>query len=205
MAGCSSWRWHIPRINAASIEEHVRAQTGRILDAATELFRVHGYRQTDMEAIARSVGLARNSLYRYYGNKDLILLGCVERDMRAYMEQMRSLDGQYPDPLERIDAWLDMQVDIATSPAHATMEMIAEIRSESPSLRRQLMELHELPAAALEGAVGQVVRGKRRDTALITAMIGSMAEAAASQALRRDNKLMVKRELRRAVRRILGQ
>lgn len=157
-----------------------------------------------MDDIARSVGLARNSLYRYYGNKDLILLGCVERDMRAYMEQMRGLDGQYPDPLERIEAWLDMQVDVATSPAHATMEMIAEIRSDSPKLRRQLMELHALPTAALEGAVGQVLRGKRRDTALMTAMIGGMAEAAAGQALRRDNKVMVKRELRRAVGRILG-
>ncbi len=181
----------------------MRVQTARILDAATELFRVRGYRKTDMEDIAKSVGLARNSLYRYYGNKDSILLGCVERDMRAYIEQMRSLDGLYPDPAERIEAWLDMQIDIATSPAHATMELIAEIRSASPKLRKQLMELHELPAAALAGAIAQLVRGKRRDSALMTALIGGMADAAAGQALRRKNKVLVKRELRRAVMRIL--
>lgn len=165
---------------------------------------MRGYRKTDMEDIARSVGLARNSLYRYYGNKDSILLGCVERDMHAYIEQMRSLDSQYPDPLERIEAWLDMQIDIATGPEHATMELIAEIHSASPKLRKQLMELHELPVVALTGAITQLGRGKGRDTALMTALIGGMADAAAGQALRRGNKLVVKRELRRAVRRILG-
>jgi len=157
-----------------------------------------------MEDIAQSVGLARNSLYRYYGNKDSILLACVERDMRGYMEQMRGLDAMYPDPARRIDAWLDMQIDIATSPAHATMEMMAEIRDESPKLRKQLMELHELPAAALAGAVAQLIRGKRRDVQLTIALIRGMSDAAASEALRRKDKVLVKRELRRSVRRILA-
>jgi AcrR family transcriptional regulator len=181
----------------------VKVQTARILDAATQLFGARGYHMTDMEDIAQSVGLARNSLYRYYDNKDSILVGCVERDMSSYLERMRGLDSLYPDPTERIDAWLDMQIDIATSPAHATMELIEEIRSASPQLRRRLMDLHELPAAALAGAISQLVRGKRRDTALMTALIGGMVEAAARQALRRKNKVLVKRELRRVVRRIL--
>jgi AcrR family transcriptional regulator len=193
----------MPRIEAASIEAHVKAQTARILDAATELFRAHGYRKTDMDDIARSVGLARNSLYRYYRNKDFILLACVERDMGAYIEQMRSLGTLHPDPVERISAWLDMQIDIATSPAHATLEHIAEIRSDAPELRKQLMVLHEAPAAVLEGSIAEILRGKRRDTGLIVALIRGMVEAAAGQAMRRDNTLAVKRELRRAVQRIL--
>lgn len=179
-------------------------QTARILDAATELFAARGYRMTDMEDIAQSVGLARNSLYRYYGSKDFILLACVERDMRSYLEEMRGLDEIYPDPARRIDAWLDMQIDIATSPAHATMELMAEIRDESPKLRKRLMELHELPAAALAGAISQLTRGKRRDAQLMIALIRGMADAAAAEALRRNDKVLVKRELRRSVRRILA-
>lgn len=193
----------MPRIEAASIEEHVRAQTARILEAATELFRLQGYRKTNMEDIARAVGLARNSLYRYYRNKDFILLACVERDMGTYVEQMRNLGTQFPDPVERLGAWLEMQVDIATSPAHATLEIIAEIRSDAPELRRQLTALHEAPGAVLEGSIGEILRGKRRDAVLITALIRGMVEAAAAQAMRRDNKVAVKRELRRAVERIL--
>jgi len=193
----------MPRIEAASIEEHVKVQTARILDAATELFRTHGYRKTDMDDIARSVGLARNSIYRYYRSKDFILLACVERDMGAYVEQMRSLAALHPDPVERIGAWLDMQIDIATSPAHATLEHIAEIRSDAPELRKKLMVLHEAPAAVLEGAIGEILRGKRRDTGLIAALIRGMVEAAAGQAMRRENTVAVKRELRRAVERVL--
>jgi AcrR family transcriptional regulator len=181
----------------------VRVQTARILDAAGELFRVRGYRKTDIEDIAQSVGLARNSLYRYYGNKDSILLAWVERDMAAYLVEMRTLDSLHPDPTERIGAWLDMQIDMATSPAHATMELIAEIREEAPSLRNQLRELHEAPATALAGAITELVRGKRRDVALLTALIRGMVEAAATEAMHRDKKAMIKRELRRAVTRIL--
>ncbi|MSR09977.1 MAG: TetR/AcrR family transcriptional regulator [Gammaproteobacteria bacterium] len=193
----------MPRIESASIEEHVKTQTARILDAATELFRTNGYRKTDMDDIARAVGLARNSLYRYYRNKYFILLACVERDTGAYVEQMRGLAALHPDPVERIGAWLDMQIDIATSPAHATLEHMAEIRSDAPELRTKLMELHEAPAAVLHGSIGEILRGKRRDTGLVAALIRGMVEAAAGQARRQENTTAVKRELRRSVERVL--
>jgi AcrR family transcriptional regulator len=193
----------MPRIDAASIEEHVRVQTARILDAATRLFQERGYRKTDMDDIARAVGLARNSLYRYYRNKDFILLACVERDMGAFVDRMRTLDSAYPDPVERIGAWLDMQMDMATSPAHATMEFMAEIRTDAPELRKRLLELHAAPGSVLEGAVAEIVRGKRRDASLIIALIKGMVEAAAGHAIRRDNKTAARRELRRAVERVI--
>lgn len=193
----------MPRIDAASIEEHVRTQTGRILDAATRLFQERGYRKTDMDDIAHAVGLARNSLYRYYRNKDFILLACVERDMGAFVDRMRHLEDEYPDPVERIGAWLDMQMDMATSPAHATMEFMAEIRTDAPELRKRLLELHDAPGNALEGAVAEIVRGKRRDASLIIALIKGMVEAAAGHAIRRESKAAAKRELRRAVERVI--
>ncbi|MEQ1800706.1 MAG: helix-turn-helix domain-containing protein [Gammaproteobacteria bacterium] len=193
----------MPRIEAASIEEHVRVQTTRILDVATRLFQERGYRKTDLEDIAQAVGLARNSLYRYYKNKDFILLACVERDMGAFVTRMRSLETEFSDPVARIGAWLDMQMDMAISPAHATLEVMAEIRTDAPELRKRLMELHDAPGNVLEGAVSEAVRGKRRDAALIIALIRGMVEAAAGQAMRRENKTAVKRELRRAVERII--
>lgn len=193
----------MPRIESASIEEHVRTQTARILDASTRLFHERGYRKTDLDDIAQAVGLARNSLYRYYRNKDFILLACVERDMGAFVARMRGLDGLHADPAARIGAWLDMQMDMATSPEHATLEMMAEIRTDAPELRQRLRELHDAPVAVLESAVAEVVRGRRRDAGLLVALIKGMVDAAASQAMRRDNKAAIKRELRRAVERII--
>jgi AcrR family transcriptional regulator len=192
-----------PRIQAASIEEHVRRQTTRILDAATVLFRTRGYRNTDMQDIAASVGLARNSLYRYYPNKDYILVACVQRDMAPFVEELRGLAAAHPDPVERIGAWLDACIEMACSPAHATLELMGEIRESAPELRREIMVLHKLPNEVLEAALEQLPRNRRRDVTLLSAMISGMVEATATQAIRGGNKNAVKRELRRAVEKIL--
>lgn len=193
----------MPRIEAANIEEHIRLQTRRILIAATQLFGELGYRGTDMEDIAQAVGLARNSLYRYYPNKDHILLACVLRDMVPFVEELKALEARYPDPLQRVAAWLDTQIEIATSPAHATMGLMSEIREAEPELRKQIIALHNLPNAVLEGAVTELLKGKRRDVQLVTALVGGMVEAASRQAIRHGNKTTVKRELRRMVESVL--
>lgn len=190
----------MPRIDATSIEEHVRRQTGRILDAATRLFRERGYRKTDLEDIARAVGLARNSLYRYYPGKDHILMACVHRDMVPFVSELQTLVERYPEPGARIGAWLDAQVDMATSEAHATLEMMAEIRQSDPTLRRELIAMHALANQVIEAAVGEVLRGKRRDVRLVMALVGGLVEAAARQAMAPgSNRAAVKRELKRAV------
>jgi AcrR family transcriptional regulator len=113
----------MPKIEAKNIEEHVRIQTGRILDTASELFSSAGYRATDLGGIARRMGLARNSLYRYFPSKDHILVAVVEREMAPFAERTSRLAEQYPDPAERIDAWLELQVDLATGPCHAMIRM----------------------------------------------------------------------------------
>ena len=118
----------MPRIAAENIKEHVRMQSEKILDAANDLFRNNGYHHTDIGDIGSAIGLARNSLYRYFPNKDHILLACVWRDMEPFFEQMQKLAEETGDPLEQLETWLDLQIDIATSPAHATIEMISEIK-----------------------------------------------------------------------------
>lgn len=193
----------MPRIAASSIQEHVRLQNERLLDAASALFRKQGFHATDMGHIATAVGLARNSLYRYYPNKEHILVACVQRDMGPFLRQIEALESTYPDPRARIDAWIDMSIDIATSPAHATQKLMSEVREAPPELRQQILELHQLPNAVLGNAVRAVLRRQPRDPALVTAMIAGMVQSGAAQALRRGTQAAVKRELRAAVGRLL--
>jgi AcrR family transcriptional regulator len=189
----------MPRIDADSIAEHVRIQTARILDAANRLFRERGYRNTDLEDIAAAVGLARNSLYRYYPGKDHILLACVRRDMVPFVAGLKALGTRYPDPMQRLGAWLDAQLEMATGPAHATLEMVAEIGQAGPGLQRQLAALHELPAGVIEATVTELLHGARRDVRVVTALVGGLVDAAARQVLRGAPRATVRRELRRAV------
>jgi AcrR family transcriptional regulator len=175
----------MPRIAAASIDEHVRIQNERIRVAARQLFSRQGFTATDMGQIASAMGLARNSLYRYYSGKDHILLACIREDMEPHLQRLESLADDYPNPSLRIMVWLDMQFELATGPAHATMELMAEVRDASVKLGNDVRRLHEAPNAALANALAELP-GEQANSETLAAMIGGMVLAATSLALRLD-------------------
>jgi AcrR family transcriptional regulator len=194
----------MPRIAAANIEEHVRQQTSRILNAASALFSEHGYRGTDMGDIANAMGLARNSLYRYYSSKDHILVAVMQRDMVPYVERIEALEYQHPSPRARMVAWLELQMELATGPCHTTMKMLGDMRESSKELRREIGALHEPPRRVLESAVADLLEGSGRDAQLISAMIASMVQSAGLQAMESKDVDGVGRELSRSVLSVLG-
>lgn len=195
----------MPKISAANIEEHIRAQNGRILDAARELFSANGYRGTDMGEIAKAMGLARNSLYRYYSNKDHILVAVMQRDMIPYVERNRALEDEIADPRERIDAWLDLQIELATGPCHASIKMLGDMREASPELRQEIGAVHEPPGEVLNAAVAQLMPGSGRDVRAICAMISGMVQAAGALAMESNHNRSITRELKYSVGKILDE
>ncbi|MFQ5633714.1 MAG: TetR/AcrR family transcriptional regulator [Gammaproteobacteria bacterium] len=194
----------MPKIAAASIEEHVRRQTTRILDAAGEIFARDGYRGTDLAGIADRTGLARNSLYRYFPSKDHILLAVMQRDMAPFIERANLLAVEYPDPAARIDAWLDMQLELATGPCHAMIRMLGDLGEASDDMREQIRDLHLPMRSVLEGCIADLLEGADRNPEVIGAMIASMVQSAAGIAMRTGNVQTVGTELKRAVKRILS-
>jgi len=198
----------MPRIAAASIEEHVRKQTARITAAARRLFARQGFHATDIGDIAREVGLARNSLYRYYANKEELLLACIREDMEPYLQDLQLLAEQYPEPVDRIMAWVGLQFELATGPGHATMELIAEVRDGSRNLKKHVAHLHTAPNIMLEQALQELYETKSAaagQVATQAAMIGGMVLAATAHALPLDRAAQrtVRAELERAVRAIV--
>jgi AcrR family transcriptional regulator len=193
----------MPRITAASIEQHLRQQNERVVEAASKLFRQRGFRGTDLSHIAAAVGLARNSLYRYFPSKEHLLVACVQRDMGPFLASVEALEQSHADPRRRIEAWLDLSMDLATGPQHATLELMGEVREASPELRQQILALHRLPNGVLERAVKAVLARQKRDPALVAGMIAAMLQSAAGQALRRPAQAAIRRELKSGVARLL--
>jgi len=194
----------VPKIAAANIEEHIRNQETRILTAARDLFTTRGYRDTDMADIAQSMGLARNSLYRYYPNKDHILVAVVRRDMAPFLDQLAEFEHRIADPIERIDAWTGLQIEIAAGPCVAMIRMLGEIPPNATELRREISALHEPLTRVLQTAVDQTLEGSGRDSQLVSVMISSMVRSAAGVAIRAEHKSACIRELRRSVGSILN-
>lgn len=193
----------MPRIEAESIEAHVEAQNQRILDAAMGLFEARGYAGTELRDIARSVGLARNSLYRYYPGKDHILLACLHREMAPRLARIRTLDEQFPDPRARIDAWLEVQMDIAATSCHGAIRLVENLRDLSPEFRAEVHKLHEPAAGVLQRAVRELLAGSGRDVELVAAMLSSLLNAAATKMMESGGRDKVMAELRRSVQSVL--
>jgi AcrR family transcriptional regulator len=193
----------MPRIAAQNIEEHIRLQTSRILDAARNLFRTNGYRGTDMSDIARTMGLARNSLYRYYPSKDHILVAVIQRDMEPYVAQIHELGAQTEDPAKRIDEWLDLQMELATGPCHTAMKMLGDMGEISGELREDIGTLHEPAHVVLESSVAELLRGSGRDPKVLSTMIVGMVQHAGALAMNTKDATSVAAELKQSVRKIL--
>jgi AcrR family transcriptional regulator len=195
----------MPRIAAASIDEHVRLQTSRITAAARRAFAANGFHATDMAAIAAEVGLARNSLYRYFNNKDALLVACVREDLGPHLDRLLALAEVCPEPGPRIIAWVNLQFDMAVGPAHASMELISEVRNASKELKQEIGRLHRLPNESLAQALGQLASANT-DVDGRAAMIGGMVVAATGYALTKNTagQELVRVDLLAAVKKIIG-
>jgi len=194
----------MPKIAAENIEVHVRRQTERILDASAQLFTQNGYRATDLGKIAASAGLARNSLYRYFASKDHILVAVLQREMQPFIARTMTLADANPNPATRIDAWLDLQMELATGPCHAMIKMLGDMTDASDDLHAEIRSLHVPPREALETAVGELLVDSDRDARVVSAMIASMVQSAGGLAMGETDADAVVNELKTSVRSILA-
>src|ERR1700744_814652 len=61
----------------------------RILAAAERCIDRHGIRKTTMDDIAREVGLSRPNVYRYFADRDDLLIELITRHARALLVRAR--------------------------------------------------------------------------------------------------------------------
>ncbi len=194
----------MPQISEANIEEHVRKQTEILLDASAKLFRKNGYLKTDMGDIAKAMGLARNSIYRYYPNKDHILVACIQRALAPHIAIENAILEKYSDPHERLFALIDEQIAFSVGPDHVAAGFLNEIRSASPKLRNEIKNLHEEMQAALKNTIAEILSGKGRDPAIVSAIVLGMIQSATGLIVAKQNKSAVADELKASIQALLN-
>ena len=150
------------------------------------------------------MGLSRNSLYRYYSSKDHILVAVVQRDMAPFFAQLAELEICIADPVERINAWIGLQMEIAAGPCDAMIRMLGDIPPTASELRKEISAMHEPLTRVLLNAVNQLLEGSGRDSRLVTAMIASMVQSAAGIAIQAERDDVCVAELRLSVGRVLA-
>jgi AcrR family transcriptional regulator len=87
----------------AVAEQDVRPGTrDRILDAMFEAVADFGISRTTVEDVANRAGLSRQTVYRYFPSKDILVLGLVIREEEKFLEGIRAAFGAKDDVVEAL-------------------------------------------------------------------------------------------------------
>lgn len=125
-----------------------------MFDAALRLFVERGYAGVSLGDIAAEVGLARNSLYRYFPTKASILMRWYASEMPAQIQRSADLLDGDGTPADRINRWATTQIDYAHRPEHRLIAALGEAAGDlSPDARNELTVSHQQLMAPFHAAL----------------------------------------------------
>ena len=197
----------MPRITADSVPEHVARQEAAVIDAAIRLFNERGVRDVNLGDIAKEVGLARNSLYRYFPDKAHILAAWFRITIAPLVEESNELAAADAPAQERLSRWVDAQFRYLTDPDHAAMLLASnEMTSLPDDVRAELGAGHRELYASLASILHDAFEDQPdRDVDVVTMLVAAVVRGAAEQVRSGADPGAVRRELGRATRSMLAQ
>jgi AcrR family transcriptional regulator len=89
-------------------EDRAQAQRARILDAARRCFVEQGFHAASMASIADTAGMSAGLIYRYFDNKNAIILAIIDSQLdqrRERIDSLRDIDQLGERVLELFHAW----------------------------------------------------------------------------------------------------
>lgn len=112
--------------NKRNIDAHIKRD--EIVNSALELFLAHGFDDTSMAMVSRSVGIAPNTIYWYFEGKDQLLLATLDKVLQ---ERVTAHQAQrFDTALQRL-TWVMDQFDHhrpLMSAVHARLEASPLVR-----------------------------------------------------------------------------
>lgn len=200
----------MPRITAPNIAAHVAQQEAAVVRAATELFAERGFAAVTMADIAERVGLARSSLYRYFPDKDHILLAWLRRETAALVQRSTAIATSDAPPQVRLRRWLRLQLDYLAEPDHQLFtRVLASLGDLDADVLDAVVDQHRRLYATVEPIVADALRvtgggRSRRDPQLVAELIVGLLRAAGEAVGRGVPAGRVRRELERAALAVVG-
>lgn len=91
--------------------EHVDTTAQAILNAALKLYLEFGLRRTTMDDVARSIGMTRVTIYRYYADKGALFEAVVLREWLHQVQQIYDMSQHIENPEERLIEVFVMSID----------------------------------------------------------------------------------------------
>ncbi len=97
----------VPRLWSETIETHRGAVRASTLDATAALVAEHGLASVTMSQIAKSAGIGRATLYKYYPDVESILIAWHERQIAHHLDHLTAIRDKDHDPSQQLKAVLE--------------------------------------------------------------------------------------------------
>lgn len=152
----------MPKINAATIDEHKEQTRAALLEAGADAFVQFGLAGTSIGTLADNAGIARTTVYEYFANKEAVLMVLIDERLPPIIAKLIT-DLPDPDPADGLSEILRRGFEVvAEYPAEATLMfrvsrelpklerddawlVFAEVRSEIVRLCREGIESGQFP------------------------------------------------------------
>lgn len=112
------------------IQQHNR---GLILDAALEVFSVHGFRGSTVDQIAAKAGMSKPNLLYYFRRKQDIYAAVLETTLTEWLAPLEAMDPA-GDPIEELRRYISRKLDLSAEKPEASRLFINEILAGAPSV-----------------------------------------------------------------------
>ncbi|AOR61801.1 TetR/AcrR family transcriptional regulator [Pectobacterium wasabiae] len=101
------------------------ARPGEIIDVAIESFLSKGYEATKLDAVARQAGVAKGTVFLYFGTKEKLFRAVVQKVTESNFQKLRKTiddyEGAFPDFLKLLLSSIVSSVSTSPAPAMAVM------------------------------------------------------------------------------------
>lgn len=161
----------LPVAEELSVVEYSPART-RVLDAALELFALHGVSGTSLHMIATSVGITKAAVYHQFRTKEDIVIAVTERELARLIPALERAEAHDDLPQARDDLLVEV-IDMAVRDRRLVRTLqfdpvVVRLLAEHPPFQRFMDRLYgvllgdagddmRVEAAMLSGAISSAV------------------------------------------------
>ncbi len=108
-----------------------------ILDAALEVFSLHGFRGATLDQIASAAGLSKPNLLYYFPSKEAVHSALLSQLMDSWLEPLEALDAD-GEPVEELVAYVLRKLDMARDLPRESRLFANEIVQGAPRIIDQI-------------------------------------------------------------------
>lgn len=142
----------MPRIDAPTVAEHHRQRRRALLEAAGELLVSGGPEAVTLGAVGARTGLARSSVYQYFGSAADLIAALVEDAFPEATASLVAACAGCADPADRLDAYSRAYLAAATDERHRALGALSQA-GLPPACRERVAQLHHQQVAPLREAL----------------------------------------------------